>query len=175
MIRRRIKPTRILVCAVLGVSLATPSAVGADPLANRGYQVTAGAAPGYVDDQVCGSCHADLYDSYQEVAMARSFYRPRRSTAVEDFEHGFFHAKSKRHYRIFLRDERYVFQRHLLDAAGQPINVFEQEIDWVLGSGNHSPNLPLPHTRRRALPAAPGLVRGAWSLGHGSRLRPAEP
>ncbi len=109
-----------------------------DPLAARGWAVTSGAAPGYVADRLCGSCHAVLYRGYQEVGMARSFYRPRRSTAIEDFEQGFFHRKSRRHYRIFLRDGRYVFRRHQLDAKGKPTRVFEQEIDWVLGSGNHS-------------------------------------
>ncbi len=38
-----------------------------DPLAGRGYAVTSGAAPGYVDDRVCGSCHTDLSGDRAEV------------------------------------------------------------------------------------------------------------
>lgn len=58
-----------------------------DPLAARGYGVTSGAAPGYVDDLVCGSCHTDLYQAYQEVAMARAFYRP-RPEVLSTLRHG---------------------------------------------------------------------------------------
>ena len=110
----------------------------ADPLAAAGYQVTSGAAPGYVPDRLCGSCHVDLFASYQEVGMARSFYRPRPETAVEDFDDVFYHAESERYYRVFPRDGRYVFERYQLDADGSPVNVFEREIDWIMGSGNHS-------------------------------------
>ncbi len=66
-----------------GTEEAQVEATATDPLAGRGYAVTGGAAPGYVDDQLCGSCHADLYRSYQEVAMARSFYRPRPENLVK--------------------------------------------------------------------------------------------
>ncbi len=114
-------------------------ASAADPLAARGHRVTGGAAPGYVSDELCGSCHADLYRSYQEVGMARSFYRPRPDNLIEEFDaEGFFHEPSRRHYRMIRRGDRLVMRRHQLDAAGQPINEVEQEIDWILGSGNHS-------------------------------------
>ncbi len=111
-----------------------------DPLAVRGHQVTGGAAPGYVADELCGACHRDLYESYQEVAMAQSFYRPEPAKFIEDFEsEGFFHEPSRRHYRMERRDDdRLVMHRHQLDSEGQPINVLEQEVDWILGSGNHS-------------------------------------
>ena len=110
-----------------------------DPLAELGIAVTGGAAPGYVDDRLCGRCHADLYRSYREVGMARSFYRPRPENLIEDFEaNGFYHRPSRRHYEMIRRDGRLVMRRYQLDAAGEPINVVEQEVDWILGSGNHS-------------------------------------
>ncbi len=109
-----------------------------NPLVARGYSVTRGAAPGYVEDRLCGSCHRDLYDAYQEVGMAKSFYRPRPDKAIEDFENNhFFHAKSNRHYTMSRHGDRYLFQRYQLDAEDQAINVFEQEVDWILGSGSH--------------------------------------
>ena len=113
--------------------------VPADPLAARGYRVTAGAAPGYVADRLCASCHRDLWDSYQEVAMAQAFYRPRADNLIEELDsEGFFHEPSRRHYRMIRRDGALVMRRHQLDAAGRPINQVEQEVDWILGSGNHS-------------------------------------
>ncbi len=109
-----------------------------DPLAERGYAVTGGAAPGYVDDQLCGSCHADLYRSYQDVAMAKSFYRPRPENDIEDFSKGYHHEPSRRHYRMIRREGRLIMQRHQIDAEGKPIHEIEQEVEWIMGSGNHS-------------------------------------
>ncbi|HMB54868.1 MAG TPA: tetratricopeptide repeat protein, partial [Thermoanaerobaculia bacterium] len=108
------------------------------PLTELGYRVTAGAAPGYVGDGACALCHDDLARSYAEVGMARSLYRPRAATAVEDFGSGYFHAPTRRHYSMRRDGDRYLFRRHQLDAAGEPINVFEREVDWIVGSGNHS-------------------------------------
>ncbi len=143
-----------------------------DPLAERGYAVTGGAAPGYVEDRACGSCHPDLFESYQKVAMARSFYRPRPENLVEDFESGYYHEPSRRHYRMIRRDDGLVMKRHQLDAAGEPIHEVEVKIDWILGSGNHSRTylyrtpggelyqLPLAwYSRTRSWGMAPGFDR----------------
>ncbi len=119
-------------------SETSPEPEVTDPLAIRGHAVTGGAAPGYVDDRVCGGCHTDLYDSYQEVGMGRSFYKPRPSNLIEDFSQSFYHEASRRHYQMVNRDGRLVMKRHQLDSEGEPINAVEQEIDWILGSGNTS-------------------------------------
>lgn len=133
----------------------------ADPLTERGYAVSGGAAPGYVDDRICGSCHRELYRSYREVGMARSFYRLRPSNLVEDFESkGFYHEPSSRHYRMERRGDRLVMKRHQIAADGEPIHAVEQEVDWVLGGLRQPlPDLPLPHPGGRALPAAHRLVQ----------------
>jgi hypothetical protein len=36
------------------------------------------------------------------------------------------------------REAKLVFRRWQLDDAGHPINVFEQPVDWILGSGHHA-------------------------------------
>ena len=139
--RRAVAGIVVLALAALGGLRAAGAASPpvADPLAARGYHVTGGAAPGYVADGVCASCHPDLYDSYQQVGMARSFYRPRADNLIEDFAApAFFHEPSRRYYRMVRRGDRLVMRRHQLDAAGKPINQVEQEVDWILGSGNHS-------------------------------------
>ncbi|MEM7356641.1 MAG: tetratricopeptide repeat protein [Acidobacteriota bacterium] len=109
-----------------------------DPLAERGYRVTEGAAPGYVDDRLCASCHTDLFNAYQEVAMAKAFHRPTPEKVIEDFANSrFLHEKSGRYYEMSQRGERYYFKRYQLDDEGRPINIFEQPVDWILGSGSH--------------------------------------
>lgn len=142
---------RILACIALALAAALWMGQGtdfeatqgeegtADSLAALGIQVTGGAAAGYVDDRLCARCHSDLARSYQEVGMARSFYRPRPKTDIEDFEQNrFVHERSGNIYEIKRTGERYVFKRFQEDAEGRPLNEFEVEIDWVLGSGSHS-------------------------------------
>lgn len=113
--------------------------VAADPLPALGWQVTGGAAPGYVSDRGCSLCHRRLYDSYQEVAMSRSFYRPSEDRLIEDFEHNhFFHQPSGRHYEMVWQGDSLLFRRYQRAPDGRSINLFEVEVDWILGSGNHA-------------------------------------
>ncbi|HVG06350.1 MAG TPA: tetratricopeptide repeat protein [Thermoanaerobaculia bacterium] len=101
--------------------------------------VTRGAAPGYVEDRACAVCHKQIADSYGAKGMARAFFRPRPSTDIEDFSAPpFFHAPSRQHLQIVRQGERLVFRRWQTDAAGGRIHLFEQEIDWILGSGNNA-------------------------------------
>ncbi len=96
-------------------------------------------APGYVDDRVCGDCHDQLYRSFLETDKGRSFHRPGPDKVIESFEDGyFFHQKSLRHYQMILRDGRYLFRRYQLDDQGEQINLLEQEVDWIQGSGSFS-------------------------------------
>ena len=100
---------------------------------------TSGAAPGYVEDRLCAQCHAELFESYQHVGMANSFMKPDAQRVIEDFENAsFFHEPSQRHYEMSQRDGQYFFKRFQLDESGEPINVFQRKVDWILGSGNHS-------------------------------------
>lgn len=142
--RFRLLVTRLLVASLPVASLAAPSTADStpppadDPLQRFGVHVTTGAAAGYVDDRVCQRCHGEIARSYSDVAMARSFYRPGADTAVEDFGVPFEHPVSQRIYEMHLDGDRYTFRRYQRDHRGDPINVFEVDVDWILGSGNHS-------------------------------------
>jgi Tfp pilus assembly protein PilF len=94
---------------------------------------------GYVDDSVCGNCHADRARTYQHVGMARSFVRARGAGGSEDFDAPpFFHAPSHQYLEMRRRGSNVVFRRYELAADGAPIHVFEQVVDWIIGSGNHA-------------------------------------
>jgi Tfp pilus assembly protein PilF len=94
---------------------------------------------GYADDASCGNCHAEIAKTYREVGMARSFYRPRAAAFVEDFDAPpYFHAKSQQYFEIRRRGDALTFRRYQVAKDGAPIHVFEQRVDWILGSGNHS-------------------------------------
>ncbi len=101
------------------------------------------AAAGYVADRECAVCHRDEARSFREVGMGRSFVTVatavRDGRLIEDFDApAFHHAPSHRWYRITRRGDGLVFRRWKVDASGREINVFEQPIDDILGSGNHS-------------------------------------
>ena len=108
-------------------------------LRSLGIHVTSGAAPGYVDDRLCGRCHGDIARSYSEVGMARSFYRPKTSRDIEDFEaNRFVHSISGNIYEMERRGDEVYFRQFQKGPDGEPINAFEQKVHWVLGSGHTS-------------------------------------
>ena len=117
----------------------TPKDEAAAPDLGRplGFAVTEGAAPGYLPDSACATCHLDLYTSYQDVGMAKSFARPRPEVFIEDFDaEPYLHPASQRYYEMRRHGDQLFFKRYQHDDDGQPINVFEREVDWILGSGN---------------------------------------
>ena len=92
------------------------------------------------DSRVCQSCHAEIYRSYGEVAMARSLYRPSPDNVIEDYtrENHFYHAPSNRHYRMVQRKGRFYQRRYQRDAGGGETNVLEREVTHIIGSGEHA-------------------------------------
>ncbi|QIZ80188.1 cytochrome c3 family protein [Thalassovita gelatinovora] len=114
-------------------------AAASDILKEYGIPVTTGAAAGYIPDTTCAECHQDKAESFSEMGMAKSFYRPSPDNVIEDFDNAhFFHAASNRHYEMQQRDGAYWFTRYQLNEAGVRIHKFEQKVDWILGSGHHS-------------------------------------
>src|SRR6266545_3526965 len=93
-----------LLAIVAAMRFSTPSHEEPDTLATLGIHVTTGVAAGYVDDAVCGTCHSELYRSYQQVGMARSFFRPSPERSIEDFGKEFIHARSKQIFEMVWRD-----------------------------------------------------------------------
>ena len=93
-----------------------------------------------LSSQICQSCHAEIYRSYAEVAMARSFYRPSPDNVIEDYtrENHFHHAPSNRHYRMVQREGRFYQRRYRLDSDGSEKNILEREVAWIIGSGEHA-------------------------------------
>jgi hypothetical protein len=97
------------------------------------------AAPGYVDDATCASCHAELARSYSAVGMSRAFFRPRAGNLIEDFDAPpFFHERSGQYFEMRRAGDGLLFRRYQLMSDGTPTNIFEQPVDWILGSGHHA-------------------------------------
>lgn len=87
------------------------------------------AEPGYTDPAACRPCHQEIFDSYAQTGMGRSFAR---SSLVPPGRID--HPASQRSYEVVRRGGETYLRRQ--QAGG--VNVLEKRIDYVIGSGNHS-------------------------------------
>jgi predicted CXXCH cytochrome family protein len=94
----------------------------------------------YVNPVVCEGCHSEIAKSYRLTGMGRSLYRPAGPKMVEDFSvHNTLYARSSdRYYTMTERDGKWFVRRHQIGFDGKPTNIVEKQIDYVVGSGNHS-------------------------------------
>ncbi|HEY0161416.1 MAG TPA: tetratricopeptide repeat protein [Edaphobacter sp.] len=95
---------------------------------------------GYVDPQVCAGCHAGIAETYKKTGMGRSFYKPSAQNVIEDFAKAntFVHKLSGLRYTMTQRDGKFYERRFTLDENGKETNVLEEQIDYVVGSGNQA-------------------------------------
>ncbi|WP_101068862.1 tetratricopeptide repeat protein [Roseovarius salinarum] len=166
------------VLATLGIAaapvFAEPDPRTAEILASHDIDITRGAAAGYVPDETCAQCHADKAESFSEIGMAKSFYRPSPDKVIEDFSAlPYHHAESDRYYTMELRDGAYWFSRYTRAPDGGKTDVFEERVDWILGSGNHS-RIYLYQTPDGALfqiPLAWYSQEGVWAMSPGFEFK----
>ena len=92
---------------------------------------------GYVNTAVCTGCHADLAAGFRKTGMGRSFARL-RSEHVPEFGKPFHHKASDSYFAMVARGGRYYQRRWQIGFDGKETNVEEKQVDYVIGSGNHS-------------------------------------
>ena len=92
---------------------------------------------GYVNAAVCASCHAELAAGFRKTGMGRSFARLRPEN-VPEFGKPFHHKASDSYFTMVARDGRYFQRRWQIGFDGRETNVEEKQVDFVIGSGNHS-------------------------------------
>lgn len=88
--------------------------------------VISAVEPDYVNPQLCRPCHVQIFDSYRQTGMGRSFGSVTEVPQGGTYEH----SASKRSYSVIQRDGSYFLRR-----TPPP---FEKRMDFVIGSGNHS-------------------------------------
>ncbi len=98
------------------------------------------AANSYIDSKVCASCHRQIYESFRQTGMGRSFFRPRPSNTIEDYKdkNQYYSSLSDTHYAMILRDVGYYQRRWQVGLNGVETNVEEMKVDYVLGSGDEA-------------------------------------
>jgi predicted CXXCH cytochrome family protein len=87
-------------------------------------------------DEVCASCHKEIYEKYERTPMARA-----SGTAMEGLLQGsFFHAASGIRYKVFSRDGRawMSYERDDAPEASNERSVLdgEKELRYFIGSGH---------------------------------------
>jgi predicted CXXCH cytochrome family protein len=94
----------------------------------------------YVDPALCARCHAEIANNFRKTGMGRSFHRLSPATAIEDFTPGkpFYHQASECYFAMIERDGKYYQRRWQKGFDGRETNVEEMQVDFVMGSGNHS-------------------------------------
>ena len=100
----------------------------------------AGADAGYVSSGVCAECHQEIWETYRRTGMGRSFARIGQAAPLEDYEgkNTYYHKASDRYYTMYRKDGKFYQRRHQIGFDGKETNVVEKEVNFVLGSGNHS-------------------------------------
>ena len=96
--------------------------------------------PAYADPATCIHCHGDIAKTYQNTGMGRSFHRATAADRTEAFtaHNTLYNKASDRYYAMAARDGKLFEQRHQVGFDGKETNQDEKQIDYVVGSGNHS-------------------------------------
>ena len=93
----------------------------------------------YVNTAACAGCHPDIFRSYRSTGMGRSLYGLSPGNITENFttQNTLYNRASDRYYTMIERDGKWYQRRHQIGFDGEETNVFEKQIDYVIGSGNH--------------------------------------
>ena len=96
--------------------------------------------PAYAEPATCAACHRNIWETYRQTGMGRSFSRPSPANTVPGSAANstFYHKPSDSYFTMLRRDGKYYQRRHQVDPGGRQINVMEKQIDFILGSGNHA-------------------------------------
>jgi predicted CXXCH cytochrome family protein len=135
-------------------SLLLAGAYGAVPFAHRvlaapGNQARLSPAPNippaksasddYVDPHVCAGCHQQIAQSYATTGMGRSFSVASPAAHLADFSGtSVDNQPSGMHYAMVEHDGKLFERRSQTGFRGRESNIVEEQVDYVIGSGNHA-------------------------------------
>ncbi|MCI0698032.1 tetratricopeptide repeat protein [candidate division KSB1 bacterium] len=93
----------------------------------------------YVSDEECAPCHSEIYKSFKQTGMGRSFYPPSVSNRIEDFARNnhAYDARKNLHYEAIAKGEELFQIEYRLDEKGRRTHELVRKINYVVGSGNH--------------------------------------
>jgi tetratricopeptide (TPR) repeat protein len=121
-------------------SILVAGAIVSFLLFQHGRPLKASQQQEYADPASCARCHAEEASGYAQTGMAHAFYKPEAKYTVESpaKDRKFYHAASGTYYQLTEHDGAYYQRRWQTGFDGNPENVEELTIDYVMGSGNHA-------------------------------------
>jgi tetratricopeptide (TPR) repeat protein len=127
---------------------------------------------GYVPLTACAGCHREIWERFARTGMGRSMRAASAAVMPQGFagRQTFYHKVSDRHYTLIERDGKFYQRRHQIGPREREENIFEQEIHYVVGSGNHAKTFlhRSPEGRLLELPLAwYAEGGGSWAMNPG--------
>lgn len=161
-----------------------PRDLEADRQQGRLFRNIAGDTVGYVGKEVCRSCHAEIYDTYMETGMGRSWGEaPAQSRASWN---GIATVVYDKHLDMHYQSIRSADGIHILefrlDDQGDTVHRRLEKVDMVVGSGQHTnSHIMVRNGQMCQMPMTFYTQEGRWDLppgfenGNNSRFsRPIE-
>jgi predicted CXXCH cytochrome family protein len=99
-----------------------------------------GSASEYVDPAACAGCHRRIAQSYQTTGMGHSVFLPAQENTIEDYktQNTIHNEASGLTYTMLEHDGKFFERRSEIGFEGKETNVAEEQIDFIIGSGNHA-------------------------------------
>lgn len=133
----------------------------------RLFRNISGDSVGYVGKEVCRSCHAEIYDSYMETGMGRSWgLAPQHSKAEWNGPSTVIYDKHKDlHYRSFKNDAGLFIHEFRLGEKGDTVYSRLEKVDMVVGSGQHTnSHIMIRNGQMCQMPMTFYTQEGRWDL-----------
>ncbi len=97
------------------------------------------ASDDYVDSRVCAGCHQQIAQSYATTGMGRSFSVADPAAHFAEFNGASVdNQPSGMRYKMVEHDGKLFERRSQIGFRGQETNIVEEQVDDVIGSGNHA-------------------------------------
>ena len=119
----------LVLSCILGCSAPDPDL----PYANLASEVR------YVGSEQCTGCHKEIYDSYAESEMGRSFHEMSSRNIIEHFPQTspVYDSTRNFYYEMVRNGERFLQREFRLDRHGRKVHERTMDVDYVMGSGNN--------------------------------------
>lgn len=166
----------VFACACILYSCASPETSPEASIESNPNYAFANLDPAtkYVGDQECAVCHSDIYETYKQTGMGRSFYLPTPENIIEDYEdqNRIHDPKSNYYYEMQQREGGFYQVEYRLNKSGERIHELSRKVDYIIGSGNKARTyLTNENGFLYELPVTWFTEKAAWGLSPGYQVQ----
>lgn len=94
----------------------------------------------YVGKEQCRMCHSEIYDSYIQTGMGKSFhYATKENSALSDSDFQLIYDSIKNYfYQPFFKNDSLYLKEFRLKAEEDTTHLLIKKVDYKIGSGHHT-------------------------------------